>query len=178
MGTVYPTGKEKDVLYNATGQWNKTFEIYSGPVKSNSKSSLVTTYDAINTAQTELVIAPIAQQHPLESRRAWARVAEAISKGDMDATGIEKGKIEQTQRNMRIKEKSEGRAWERQYFTAVQGKDPVLEQLGKAVGVPRDGDADKTGGLWRFDKEKADRQSSQQLSVEDVTRIERELLGR
>lgn len=178
VGTVTPTGKDKEVLYNVTGQWNKAFEIYSGPVKTNSKSTLVTTYDAVNTAQTELEISPIEKQHPLESRRAWARVAEAIGKGDMDLTGVEKGKIEQAQRNMRIKERGEGRTWERQFFTAVQDKDEVLEKLGKVVGVPLNGDADKTGGLWRFDKEKADKQEALELSEEDVTTMEKELLGR
>lgn len=177
VATVHPIGKEKEVLYNATGQWNKTFEIYAGPAKTNSKSTLVTTYDTVNTPQANLEVAPIEKQHPLESRRAWARVAEAIQKGDMDATGIEKGKIEQAQRNMRAKERDEGRTWERQYFTAVQGQDPVLAKLGKAAGVPLDGDKDKTGGVWRFDKAKADKQAAQELSSEDVTLMEKELLG-
>jgi hypothetical protein len=174
---VYPTGKEKEVLYNVTGQWNKTLEIFKGASKHNSKSTLVASYDAVSTPQTELQITPVEKQHPLESRRAWARVAEAIQKGDMDTTGIEKGKIEQAQRDMRIKERSENRAWERQYFTAVEGADAVLQSLGNIVGVPLDGDADKTGGLWRFDKTKAAKEESAELTAEDVTKIEKELLG-
>jgi hypothetical protein len=177
VASVYPTGKEKEVLYNVTGQWNKSFEVYSGPAKSNSKSTLVSTYDAVNTSQTELRVAPIDQQHPLESRRAWSRVAEAIQKGDMDTTGAEKGKIEHAQRNMRTKERSECRAWDRQYFTAVEGQDPVLQQLGKVVGVPTDGEADKTGGLWRFDKTKADARAAKQLTQDDIAQMEKELLG-
>lgn len=175
--TVTPSGKDKEVLYNVTGQWNKAFEIYEGPVKSNSKSTLVATYDAVATAQTELEVAPVEKQHPLESRRAWARVAKAIQDGDMDVTSIEKTKIEQAQREMRTKERSEERSWDRQYFTAVEGTDSVLEQLGKVVGVPVDGDADKTGGLWRFDKTKAEKQAATELSSDDVTKIEKELLG-
>lgn len=177
VASVYPTGKEKDVLYNVTGQWNKSFEVYSGPAKSNSKSTLVSTYDAVSTAQTELHVAPIDQQHPLESRRAWSRVAEAIQKGDMDTTGAEKGKIEHAQRNMRTVERSEGRTWDRQYFTAVEGQDPVLQQLGNVVGVPADGEADKTGGLWRFDKAKADARVAKQLTQDDIAQMEKELLG-
>ncbi|KAI5462903.1 hypothetical protein BGZ63DRAFT_352806 [Mariannaea sp. PMI_226] len=177
VATVYPTGKEKEVLFNVTGQWNKTFEIYKGPAKSNSKSHLVATYDAVNTPQTELQLTPAEKQHPLESRRAWSRVAEAIQKGDMDTTGIEKGKIEQAQRDMRTKERSEDRAWDRQYFTAVEGVDSVLQTLGDIVGVPLDGDADKTGGLWRFDKVKAEKQATATPTAEDVTKIEKELLG-
>lgn len=175
--SVYPTGKEKDVLYNVTGQWNKTFEVYLGPAKQNSKATLVASYDAVATPQTELRIAPVEEQHPLESRRAWARVAEAIQQGDMDTTGIEKGKIEQAQRDMRIRERGENRSWERQYFSAVDGADPVLQSLGSVVGVPLDGDADKTGGLWRFDKEKAAKRESTELTPEGVAKAEKELLG-
>ncbi|KAF7562027.1 hypothetical protein G7046_g2100 [Stylonectria norvegica] len=176
--TVTPTGKDREVLYNVTGQWTKAYEIFQGPAKTNGKSTLVATYDAVSTPQTELNVAPIEKQYPLEARRAWARVAEAIQQGDMDTTGIEKGRIEHAQREMRIKERSENRAWERQYFTAVEGKDSVLQQLGKAIGVPLNGEADKTGGLWRFDKAKADARAAQELTSEDIAKIEKELLGR
>lgn len=175
--TLHPTGKDKDVLFNVTGQWNKNFEIYEGPAKKNSKTTLVGTYDAVATSQAEFRVAPAAEQHPLESRRAWAKVAAAIQKGDMDATGHEKGKIEQAQRATRTKERAEDRAWERRYFSAVVGSDPVLEELGKAAGVSLDGDADKTGGLWRFDAAKADKAAAETLTKEDTARLEKELLG-
>lgn len=174
---VHPPDKDKDVLYNIVGQWTKEFEIYQGPVKNNSKSTLVAVYDAAATAQTDLKVAPLDEQHPLESRRAWAKVAEAIQKGDMDAVSTEKGKIEQAQRNMRAKERSENRAWERRYFTAVEGGDKALQELGKAAAVPLDGEQDKTGGLWRFDADKASRASAEQLGPEDVKKIEKEVLG-
>lgn len=178
VASIHPTGKEKEVLYNVTGQWTKDLEVYEGPAKKNSKSTLVSTYDAVGTPQTELKLAPIEKQHPLESRRAWSRVADAISKGDMDTTGVEKGKIEQAQRDQRTKEKSEGRSWERRFFTAVEGTDAILQELGKAAGVPVDGEAEKTGGLWRFDPVKAEKVSAQNLSDEEVEKIEKELLGR
>ncbi|PHH92057.1 hypothetical protein CDD83_9083 [Cordyceps sp. RAO-2017] len=174
---VHPTDKDKDILYNVTGQWTKEFEIYQGPPKKNAKSTLIATYDAAATAQTDLRVAPLPEQHPLESRRAWSKVAEAIQKGDMDAVSVEKGKIEQAQRNMRIKEKSENRSWERRYFAAVDGQDKTLRLLGGAAGVPLDGDQDKTGGLWRFDADKAARASAQKLSDDEVKKIESDLLG-
>lgn len=175
--TLYPTGKEKDVLYNVTGQWTKEFEIYEGPSKKNSKSTLVGTYDAVATDQTELQVAPLEKQHPLESRRAWAKVADAIQKGDMDTVSVEKGKIENAQRNLRALEKSEDRSWDRRYFTAVEGEDATLEALGKDAGVPLDGEQDKTGGLWRFDADKAVKASAQQLSDDEVQKIETDILG-
>jgi hypothetical protein len=178
VASVFPTGKEKEVLYNVTGQWNKELQLYQGPSKKNSSSTLVSTYDAESAAQTDLAVAPLEKQHPLESRRAWNKVAEAIAKGDMDATSVEKGKIENAQRAMRIKEREDGKAWERRYFTAREGEDAILDALGPAAGVPVDGDADKTGGLWRFDVAKAEKAAAQVLSDEDAAKLEKELLGR
>ncbi|EFZ03204.1 hypothetical protein MAA_00278 [Metarhizium robertsii ARSEF 23] len=176
IATLYPTGKEKEVLYNVTGQWTKEFEIYEGPAKKNSPATLFATYDAVGTAQTELNVAHIDDQYPLESRRAWARVAKAIQVGDMDAVSVEKGKIEQAQRDLRNKERSEERTWERRYFSSV-AEDQVLKELGDAAGIPLNGEEDKTGGLWRFDAEKAAKASAEKLSNEQVQEIEKEVLG-
>ncbi|KAH7310421.1 hypothetical protein B0I35DRAFT_481741 [Stachybotrys elegans] len=175
--TIYPTGKEKNVIYNVTGQWNKELQFYKGSASKNSSSTLVTTYNAGEAEPLELKLAPVEKQHPLESRRAWAKVAKAIQAGDMDAVSAEKSKIEQAQRDMRAKEKAEGRLWQRRYFSAAVDADPVLSELGDAAGVPVDGEAEKTGGLWRFDKAKADKVASETLSNDDVAKLETELLG-
>lgn len=174
--TITPTSDPKEVLFNITGQWNKNYEIYQGPVKKNSKSTLIGTYDAVGTPQTKLDVAPVEQQHPLESRRAWAKVSEGIQKGDMNLVSAEKGKIEHAQRNLRLKEKSENRAWERRYFDAA-ATDSVLEMLGKVTGVPVDGDTRQTGGLWRFNSEKDAKVNQEQLSADDVSKIRKDILG-
>jgi hypothetical protein len=176
IASIFPTDSEKEVLYNITGQWTKEFEIYEGPAKKNSKSTLVSTYDAAGTLQTDLTIASLDKQHPLESRRAWGKVAEAIQKGDMDSVSIEKTKIEQAQRVLRLKENTDGQPWERRYFNAAT-EDETLTLLGKAAGVPVDGDKDKTGGLWRFDADKAAKADAEQLNDEQIDQIEKELLG-
>lgn len=175
--TLYPTGKEKDVIYNCSGQWTKAFEIHSGPVKSNSSKNLIETWDPTNNPTSDLIVAPIEEQHPLEARRAWANVAAGIAKGDMDYVGKEKNKIEQAQRAMRKKEQSEGREWERRYFTALTEPDKTFEALASHVGLNPNGDADKTGGLWRYDAVKADKVKGQVLSAEEKTQLARELLG-
>jgi hypothetical protein len=177
VASVSPTGKDKEVLYNITGQWNTKFEVYKGPAKKNSPDTLVDEYDASATLQTELHVAPIEKQHPLESRRAWSKVAAGIQSGDMDAVSVEKSKIENAQRNLRTKESTEKHPWERRYFTAVEGTDDVLEQLGAAGGVPSDGDRDKTGGLWRFNAAKAEKAEAETLSKEQVEAIEKDCLG-
>lgn len=177
--TLFPTGNEKGVLFNVSGQWTKSFEIYSGAAKYNSKSSLVDSWDPEKTPMSELIVAPIEKQHPLESRRAWAKVAAGIASGDLDAVGVEKSKIEVAQRELRAKEKAEGRMWQRRYFSVkTDAPDAVLTDLGAVVGVPVHGDADKTGGLWRFDRSKAEKvRNEPPLSEEEARKIAKELLG-
>jgi len=175
---LYPTGKEKEILFNVTGQWTKSFDIHLGPPKGNKSSTLVESYDAATVPAAQLTVAPVEAQHPLESRRAWARVAAAIAKGDLDAVSTEKGKIENAQREMRAKEKTEGRMWQRRYFTVRSDPDPVLGDLATHVGLSDHGDSDKTGGLWRFDPSKANKARSQGLpSGDEAAKIAKQLLG-
>lgn len=176
--TLYPTGKEKDVLYSATGQWTKHFEIHTGSAKHAAAANVVDTYDAVATKTCPLTVAPIEAQHPLESRRAWQRVADAIQRGDMDTVGREKGKIETAQRELRAREKAEGRLWQRRYFSVRTDPDPVLVEMASHVGVPEHGDGDKTGGVWRFDRAKADKvKETPPLDEEAKAAFAKETLG-
>lgn len=156
---MYPTEKEKDILYTVTGQWTKTFEIREG---SSKHGALVDQYDAEATPTTPLIVAPIEEQDPMESRRAWLKVAEGIAKGDMDYTGAEKTKIEVAQRELRLQEKAEGRVWQRRYFNCVDS-DPVLNQLAPVIQLSPE--PDKTGGIWRFDSKKAEVVKSKNKAV-------------
>jgi hypothetical protein len=175
--SLYPAGKEKEVLYNITGQWTKTFEVHSGSQKANSSANLLETWEPAQHPTTKLQIAPREAMHPLESRRAWAGVATGIAKGDMDLVSVEKGKIEHAQRELRQKEKSEGRLWQRRYFT-VQVADHVLSSYAGRVGLSDHGDSDKTGGLWRFDAAKADKvKAAGPPSAEEAKQIAAEVLG-
>jgi len=69
----------------------------------------------------------------------------------LETTGIEKSKIENEQREMRKREKEEGREWERRYFSRVE-EDPVFTQLAALRDITSE--ADKTGGIWVFDEAK------------------------
>ncbi len=146
--TMYPTGKERKVLYTIAGQWTKTFEILEG----SKRGAVIDTYDAEASSTTPLTVAPIEEQDLYESRRAWQKVAAGIAIGDMDITGEEKSKIEEEQRELRRQEKAEGRIWERRYFSLVES-DPVLDQLGPVIDLLPE--PEKTGGIWRFDEKKA-----------------------
>lgn len=100
---------------------------------------------------TPLYIAPIEEQDPLESRRAWQKVQEAIAKGEMDITGSEKSRIENEQRDLRKLEKDENREWEWRYFTRM-GEVPIFNKLAAKRGIVSE--SEKTGGIWVFDEAK------------------------
>ncbi|KAK5131088.1 hypothetical protein LTR08_001306 [Meristemomyces frigidus] len=143
---MYPHGKEKSkdsIIYYADGSWTGDFTI------KDAKKHVVEQYNAKKEPKTALKVAPLQEQDPLESRRAWQKVAEAIQKGDMNTTAHEKTIIEESQRALRKKEQSEKRQWERRFFTRLTSV-PLLDQLFKEVpyGSP---EQDQTNGIWMFD---------------------------
>lgn len=126
---VYPHGKEKSkssIIYTAEGSWTDNFVI------KDANKNAVETYDAKKQPKTPLQVAPIANQDPLESRRAWQNVSKAIAAGDMNLLSVEKSKIEEYQRTLRKKEASEGREWQRTFFTKANSL-PAFEKLIKEV---------------------------------------------
>ena len=147
---LYKEGKEKDILYSVDGQWNESFTIKKGSGKRDSE--VVEVYDSNKTKTTPLITPPLEEQDPRESKKAWKKIADAILKGDMDTTHVEKSKIEVAQRELRKREAAEGREWERTFFKKVPS-DPVWDKLAKATGEKIE--SDKTNGIWRFDAEKA-----------------------
>ena len=159
--TLYPEGKEKDVLYNVEGQWTDAFTIRKG---SSKHGEVLDTYNA-NTARTSpLKVRPLDQQEPYESNRAWHKVAEGIIKGNMDQVHVEKSKIENEQREMRKKEQAEGREWQRRFFKRTDKPEPAWEKLAKPIGERIE--ADKTGGVWRFDESKKAEQAAKMDSMQ------------
>ena len=146
---LFKEGHEKDVLYSVDGQWNDTFTIKQGTSK---HGTVVETYRNSDHPTSKLILSPLEEQSPRESKKAWKTVIDGILKGDMDTTSHEKTKIEVQQREMRKKEQAEGREWQRTFFTKATSH-PIFEQLSRTTGEKLE--ADKTGGIWRFDEEKA-----------------------
>lgn len=147
---LYPEGKEKDILYSADGQWNEQFVLKKGEGK---KADVIDEWVASKYKTTPFTTRPVAQQGPLEAKVAWGPTMEAIKRGDMDTVHREKSKIEISQRELRKKEKEEGREWQRRYFSRVES-DPLADKLltkNTGEGI----EPDKTGGIWRFDEAKA-----------------------
>ncbi|KAL4868856.1 hypothetical protein BDV12DRAFT_168778 [Aspergillus spectabilis] len=141
---------EKNPLYTVEGQWSDTFTIKDPRTKKE-----VETVSVRNLTTTPLSLAPIEEQDIFESRRAWRDVAANIESGNMDAVSTAKGKIENAQRDLRKAEKAENREWERRFFDRVdEDYDPEFSALAQKVGLSSL-ESDKTGGVWRFNAEKA-----------------------
>lgn len=143
---------EKKPLYTVDGQWSDTFTIKDARTK-----AVVDRWVVKDNAVTPLTLAPLDQQDPYESRRAWADVADNIKKGDMDAVSGYKSRIENAQRELRRVEKAEGREWERRFFNCVDEKDddPLFQQVASTIDFASSLEVDKTGGIWRFDPTRA-----------------------
>jgi hypothetical protein len=144
---MYPNGREKDVIYNAEGQWSGNFVI------KDTHKKVVESYDASKMQKTPLTVAPIEQQDPLESRRAWYKVAEAINRGDMDTTSSEKSLIENNQRELRKREKESNSEWQRRFFNRVPNSPRFDAMIHQVPGGSLE--ADKTNGVWEFDPARA-----------------------
>lgn len=142
--SLFRDGCEKEPIYILEGQWNGEYTVTKVSTKEVEKiyvSSL---------KPTPLEVKPISAQHPLETRKAWQHVASAIHKNDYFAVGYEKSKIENEQRELRKREKEEGKEFQRRYFSRVE-VDPVAERLlGDGLRTEIDGHA----GVWRWDEEK------------------------
>lgn len=157
LATIFHDDNEKDPIYIAEGQWNDTYIIKEG------KSQNVLERVDINAlTRTPLTVAPIENQHHLESRRAWQPVVDAINKGDIFAVGQEKSKIENEQREMRMLEKGEGRDFPRRYFT-LANEDPLGEKLAEGLKhTSMKGAMDAHHMIWLWDEEKYQRMQHNQ----------------
>lgn len=143
--SLYPTGKDKDIFYTAEGQWTEKFSIHD--VKNKSVIEMLNTS---TSATTPLTVAPLDQQSPLESRRAWRDVVGGIEANDMDAVVHAKSKIENEQREMRKREAADGTEWRRKYFKKVERHERA-EELGRTVAYRPEGE--RTGGIWVWDSQ-------------------------
>ena len=147
---VFPHGKEHskgDHIYTAEGSWTDSFTL------KDAKKNTIETYNAKKEPKTPLQVAPIEEQDPLETRRAWSKVADAIQKGDMQTTSQEKSVIEESQRALRKKEQTEGREWERIFFSQVKSHGPFERLIKEVPGASLE--TEKTNGIWAFDQGKA-----------------------
>ncbi|KAI2615984.1 Oxysterol-binding protein [Hypoxylon sp. NC1633] len=143
--SLYEDRDENKPLYVLEGRWSDSYTVKSGG------GQLLETVSLASLQKTPLQVAAVESQHPLESRRAWKHVVDAINANDIFAVGHEKSKIENAQRALRKQETEVGETWERRYFTQVL-EDPIAERLsikGKAGAAETQGST-----VWKFDDAK------------------------
>jgi hypothetical protein len=150
VANLFHSDNEDNPLYVVEGPWNGEFSI-----KKCETQEVVENFDIDTIPRTPLQVAPLEHQHPLESRRAWQHVANAIHRGDIFVVGHEKTKIENGQREMRKREKAEGREFPRRYFSKVD-EDPVAEKLvgGMKGETSTRGEMGGHQGIWIWDEQK------------------------
>lgn len=144
--TLYKTNDENHPLYEVDGQWSDEFVF-----KDVRNQVDLESYDTHRSVSSSIMVAPIEQQDPWESRRAWSSVVKALQAGDMKATSHAKSIIEEAQREMRKKEKADGKEWIPKFFSAVDNN-PAFEKLAAPHGeILR---PEMTSGIWKFDEKK------------------------
>jgi oxysterol-binding protein-related protein 9/10/11 len=147
--TLYRTEDQtKNPIYTVTGQWSGRYVF-----RDASNGTVIDTYDASTTRPAPISLPDLPDQDPFESRKAWNDVIQALRKGDMQGTIAAKSKLENAQRALRRKEAAEGTKWEPLYFSKRKGEYPIFDALAASQCIPLN--ADKTGGVWRFDRDKA-----------------------
>ena len=105
---------KEDALYLISGQWSGVSTI----IKKDSQVPHQF-YDSSKTPAEHLIVKPIEQQNPLESRRAWKDVAEAIRSGNNSMIKKTKEELENAQRALREQEAAKGVQWQRRWFKQV-----------------------------------------------------------
>ncbi|EGW33381.1 uncharacterized protein SPAPADRAFT_60733, partial [Spathaspora passalidarum NRRL Y-27907] len=94
----FASSNKDNALVTIGGQWSGKSYIIKGNGNPGSKDELF--YDAAASNAQHLTVKPIEEQHELESRRAWQKVAEAIRLADYNLIHQEKSKIENKQREL------------------------------------------------------------------------------
>ncbi|KAF5105103.1 hypothetical protein DV451_000019 [Geotrichum candidum] len=155
---ITPEGKPNDTLYTISGQWSGVSKI------KDAKGKSTTFLDSKDVVVNQLQVKPTEEQSELESRRAWASVADAITQGNYELIHQEKSKLEVEQRVFRKREERDGKTWPRRWFAQTLVKDePWYEQLSEKAGVVAGASASSsssnavkadrnTDTNWRFDR--------------------------
>lgn len=109
---------KENALVSIAGQWSGKSYICKGYGSPLSKSDELF-HDAQWKQAEGLKVKPIEEQHPLETRKAWKKVADAIKSSDYDLISKEKTLIENQQRELRKQERDNEITWLQRWFDPV-----------------------------------------------------------
>jgi oxysterol-binding protein-related protein 9/10/11 len=91
---LFRNGDEENPLYEVEGQWSDQIIFRDARKKED-----LETYDTHKSQTAHLIVAPVEQQDPWESRRAWSGVVKALQSNDMQGISDAKSMIEETPRD-------------------------------------------------------------------------------
>ncbi|KAI9159025.1 Oxysterol-binding protein [Paramyrothecium foliicola] len=158
---VYENSGMKKELFKISGQWNAHMKI------KDAHGKVIEEFDIDDVPLAELHVEPVEQQTPWESRRAWKEVIYGIKTGNFEKVTESKAAVEESQRERRKEEESQGTEWKRLFFTRAPQDD---EARGLVAQLPADVssqvDVDKTAGAWKFVGLEAAREVMAQLRTE------------
>ncbi|RVX68089.1 hypothetical protein B0A52_08228 [Exophiala mesophila] len=153
--SIYKTNDSSATpIFTLRGSWSSRFQIF------DAEGNEMDSFDLADPQNqpAPMIIRPIQEQDPWESRNAWGPTFDAIRKVNHSAVVEQKSKLETAQRHMRKKEHTEGRKWESIFFekrhdTKSDMVEDLLEQLSPNEAHRMRG----KNGCWRFSKEKEQR---------------------
>ncbi|KAI9152301.1 Protein kes1 [Paramyrothecium foliicola] len=146
---VYHKDAPKVTKFKASGVWSGDWEIKDGATGEVLEKYEV---DDPKNRPAPMEVAPLEEQDPWESRRAWKDVLRGIEDGDWTATSRSKQLVEEAQRRMRVGEKQEGRTWEPLLFKSIPGDEHTVFHRLAVGGDQLLGEAE-TKGVWRLKNE-------------------------
>lgn len=138
--------KRQDVMFSAEGSWSDRF------VFKNTNADEIDAYDVATASAIPFVVAPLTDQDPWESRKAWQGVIEGVHVGDMRAVANSKNTLESAQRQLRQQPATNDETWRALFFRNTDSN-PIAAQLLSLVGKSLD--PGNTRGVWRFDADQA-----------------------
>ncbi|KAK6465327.1 hypothetical protein DFJ63DRAFT_282652 [Scheffersomyces coipomensis] len=121
------TLNKENAIITINGQWSDKSYISRGSTTPHSKNGDELFYDAQALDANHVIVKPLEEQHELESRKIWDKVAEAIKKGEYETIYQQKSLIENNQRDLRKKEQLAGINWETRWFDLKDYEDWIAE---------------------------------------------------
>lgn len=107
------------------GTWHLNSKFTKGSHKAFAPAPTGFFHDMTALPPQHVDTTPLAKMGEWETRRLWGLVAKGIREGDFEGASREKGRIEVEQRERRVREKEDGKAWEGWHFEREVAPDAI-----------------------------------------------------
>ncbi|KAJ2669030.1 Oxysterol-binding protein 4 [Coemansia spiralis] len=113
-----PNASSQDTIFTIKGKWVAESQITN--VKTGEQEVF---FDVNAQPSADISIKPVDEQSPLESRRVWQSVSEALTRADYDTASKEKTAIEEEQRALRKGRAEANVMWKPSMFVWIEDAD-------------------------------------------------------